>query len=106
MREKSFCVYMMASGKRGTIYIGVTSDLVSRAIQHREHMLKGSFTDRYDVVRLVWCEPHDDAESAIRREKQLKEWRRAWKVELIQKTNPQWDDLFEQIWSVIQGQGH
>lgn len=92
MSEKYFFVYMMASGKRGTIYIGVTSDLLSRVRQHKDHLFKNSFTDRYDVTNLVWY-----AESAIRREKQLKEWHRAWKVELIQKTNPSWRDLWDEV---------
>ncbi len=97
MSEKLFCVYMMASGKRGTIYTGVTSNLVNRALQHRTHAIKDSFTDRYDVTNLVWFEQHDRAETAILREKQIKNWRRAWKVELIQQTNPSWLDLWEDI---------
>lgn len=97
MPDKQFCVYIMASGKRGTIYIGVTSDLVARVWEHKNHIFKDSFTDRYDVTRLVWYEPHPTAESAILREKRLKEWRRAWKVDLIQTTNPQWDDLWDEI---------
>ena len=94
MGTKQFYVYMMASGKRGTIYTGVTSDVLSRVTQHKEHHFPGSFTDRYDVHLLVWFEVHEGAETAIRREKQIKEWKRAWKVELIQETNPTWRDLF------------
>lgn len=97
MPDKLFCVYMMASGKRSTIYIGVTSDLVGRVWLHRDHILKGSFTDQYDVSRLVWYEPHGSGESAIIREKRLKKWRRAWKVELIETMNPGWYDLWDQI---------
>jgi putative endonuclease len=99
MGPKQFYVYMMASGRRGTIYIGVTSDLPSRVIQHKEHHFPGSFTDRYNVNQLVWFETHEGAETAIRREKQIKEWRRAWKVELIQKTNPTWRDLLNDLMS-------
>ena len=95
MSGKYFHVYMLASGKRGTIYIGVTSDLLSRVIQHKDHLFPKSFTAKYEVTRLVWYEAHDSAETAIRRERQLKEWRRAWKVELIQKANPTWRDLWE-----------
>ena len=95
--DKLFCVYMMASGKRGTIYTGVTSDLVVRVWQHRTHAMPKSFTARYNVTRLVWYEPHDDAEHAITREKRIKEWRRAWKVELIEANNPRWDDLWDEI---------
>jgi putative endonuclease len=95
VRGKYFHVYMLASGKRGTIYIGVTSDLLSRVIQHKDHLFPKSFTAKYEVTRLVWYEAHDSAETAIRRERQLKEWRRAWKVELIQRANPTWRDLLE-----------
>jgi putative endonuclease len=93
--EKYFHVYMLASGKRGTIYVGVTSNLLSRVTQHKEHMFPKSFTAKYEVTRLVWFEAHESAEPAIRRERQLKEWRRAWKVELIQKSNPTWRDLWD-----------
>ncbi|MDP1730793.1 MAG: GIY-YIG nuclease family protein [Devosia sp.] len=88
---------MMASGKHGTIYIGVTSDLVGRVWLHRNYILPGSFTDRYNVTQLVWYELHGNADTAITREKRLKEWRRAWKVELIEAMNPGWDDLWDQI---------
>ena len=88
---------MMASGKRGTIYTGVTSNLVNRVLQHRTHAIKNSFTDRYDVTSLVWFEQHDRAETAILREKRIKNWRRAWKVDLIQQANPTWRDLWDEI---------
>jgi putative endonuclease len=97
MSEKYFFVYIMASGKRGTIYIGVTSDLLSRVRQHKDHLFKNSFTDRYNVTTLVWYEALGDGQSAIKREKQMKEWRRAWKVELIQEANPQWRDLWDEV---------
>lgn len=95
--DKQFFVYMMASSKRGTIYTGVTSNLVARVYQHRTHAIADSFTARYGVTRLVWFEEHGNAESAITREKQIKEWRRAWKVEMIEKINLQWDDLWDLI---------
>jgi len=95
---KTFVVYMLASRKNGTLYIGVTSDLVKRVWQHRHHVAKG-FTDRYDVERLVWWEPHDSAEAAIAREKQLKKWRRAWKVQLLSEANPEWDDLASRLFA-------
>jgi len=91
--EKAFAVYIMASRRRGTLYIGVTSDLLKRAWEHRESMVDG-FTKQYGVKTLVWFEMHDNAESAITREKRLKEWRRAWKIDLIEKANPWWCDLF------------
>jgi putative endonuclease len=87
---------MLASGRNGTLYIGVTSDLVKRVWQHREHVCAG-FSDRYGVDQLVWFEQHEAMESAILREEQLKKWRRAWKVELIEKMNPYWQDLWEQV---------
>ncbi len=89
-------VYMMASRKHGTIYVGVTSELLQRAHQHREGLIDG-FTKRYGVRRLVWFEPHDSIVEAIQREKSLKKYRREWKINLIERDNPQWDDLFPQF---------
>ena len=86
------CVYILASGKHGTLYIGVTSDLIARLHQHREGLIEG-FTSRYGVSRLVYFEMSDDMPTAIAREKQLKKWRRAWKIELIEEANPDWVDL-------------
>ena len=86
-------VYIMASGTHGTLYIGVTSDLLRRFSQHREGVHDG-FTKRYRVTRLVWLEWHDSIEAAIHREKRLKEWPRAWKLNLIERENPRWLDLF------------
>ena len=94
--EKSFFVYMLASGPNGTLYIGVTSDLRQRIWQHREG-LTGGFTQEYGVKQLVWYELQADALTAIQREKQLKRWNRAWKIALIEQGNPQWLDLFDQI---------
>jgi putative endonuclease len=94
--EKVSYVYMLASGRYGTLYIGVTSDLVQRVWQHREAFAKG-FTKEYQVKRLVWFETHSEMLSAITREKQLKKWNRVWKIELIQKQNPHWRDLFEDL---------
>jgi putative endonuclease len=90
------CVYIMASRRRGTLYVGVTSDLPRRAWEHREGVAEG-FTKRYSVKTLVWFELHGTMESAIAREKQIKEWRRLWKVQLIETTNPTWRDLFGEI---------
>jgi len=87
-------VYIMASGKHGTLYIGVTSDLLGRVYQHRESLIKG-FTKRYGVSRLVHYECFDDMVMAITREKQLKKWRRDWKLNLIEASNPGWVDLAE-----------
>jgi len=91
---KQPCVYLMASRRNGTLYVGVTSDLVQRAWQHRSELQNG-FTKRYGVHLLVWYELHDTMESAIQREKAIKEWKRRWKLELIEKENPQWRDLFD-----------
>jgi putative endonuclease len=89
-----YWVYILASGKHGTLYIGVTNDLVRRIYQHKNKIIKG-FTSRYNVNRLVWYEGYDDPASAIEREKELKKWRREWKINLIERDNPNWDDLYE-----------
>jgi putative endonuclease len=94
--RKHFFVYMVASKPRGILYIGVTSDLATRAWEHREGVIQG-FTKRYFVRRLVWFEEQPDALSAIKREKQLKRWRRTWKIALVEKTNPNWRDLYEYV---------
>ena len=91
-----YYVYLLASHKDGTLYLGVTRDLVRRTYQHKTHMMPG-FTSRYDVRRLVWFETYDDPTNAITREKEIKKWRRMWKIELIEKENPDWRDLYEQI---------
>jgi putative endonuclease len=93
---KQFHVYIMASRRNGTLYIGVTSELVARVSQHKAKAVPG-FTARYGCDRLVWYEEQGSAEAAIQREKRLKEWRRVWKIALIEKTNPEWRDLFEEI---------
>lgn len=93
---KAFCVYLMASQRNGTLYVGVTSDLVKRVWEHRQDAVKG-FTQRYQVHDLVWYEQHETAESAIGREKQIKKWNRNWKIELIQAMNPDWRDLYEDV---------
>ncbi len=90
------CVYMLASGRNGTLYVGVTSDLAARVWQHRSKTFEG-FTSQYHVTRLVWFERHDEMTAAILREKQIKKWRRAWKLSLIEAGNPQWRDLYEEI---------
>ena len=89
-------VYIMASRKNGTLYIGVTSNLIKRIHQHKESSIDG-FTKKYNVHTLVWYEIHDDIRVAIRREKQLKKWRRAWKIRLIEENNSQWHDLYPEI---------
>jgi putative endonuclease len=91
--DKQFYVYILANRLGGTLYIGVTSRLMQRVWEHRENVVEG-FTSRYGVHLLVWYEVHGGAESAIIREKQLKAWKRAWKVELIEKSNPNWIDLY------------
>ena len=86
------CVYILASGKHGTLYIGVTSNLVARLHQHREGLIEG-FTTRYGIHRLVWFDMADTMEAAITREKQLQKWNRDWKLRLIEEGNPEWRDL-------------
>lgn len=89
-------VYIMTNKPDGTLYTGVTNDLVRRVHEHRAHLIKG-FTDRYNLERLVWFEQHYAPAEAIRREKALKGWRRAWKVALIEKVNPGWRDMWDEI---------
>jgi putative endonuclease len=86
-------VYRMARGRRGTLYIGVTSELLNRIAQHRDGQIDG-FTKRYGVKRLVWFELHDNIVGAIQREKSLKKYKREWKVNLIERDNPRWDDRY------------
>ena len=90
------CVYILASQRNGTLYVGVTSDLPGRIWQHRADLVPG-FTRKYGVHCLVWYEVHPTMESAILREKTLKRWRRAWKLELIEDANPDWCDLYQEI---------
>ncbi len=90
------CVYIMASTRNGTLYIGVTSDLLKRAWQHKHNVVEG-FTEKYDVHQLVWYEAHASMESAIAREKSLKKWNRIWKLRLIEQLNPEWEDLYTQL---------
>ena len=90
------CVYILASKRNGTLYIGVTGSLAQRIWQHRHGEVPG-FTKKYGVYRLVYAEPHDTMEAAITREKQIKEWKRAWKLRLIESANPEWRDLYDEI---------
>jgi putative endonuclease len=94
--HKQPAVYILASKKNGTLYIGVTSDLVKRIWEHKNNMVEG-FTKRYSIHQLVWYELHDSMPSAIEREKRLKEWKRAWKLKLIERANPDWQDLYGTI---------
>jgi len=93
---KQPAVYMLASGRNGTLYIGVTSNLVKRVWEHKNDLVEG-FTNRYRVHRLVWYELHDRMTGAIAREKRLKHWNRQWKINLIESRNPDWRDLYEEI---------
>ena len=92
MREP--CVYLLASRRDGALYLGVTSNLPKRVWEHRNHFVDG-FTTKYGIRRLVWFERHETMESAIAREKSIKKWKRAWKIELIEAMNPEWCDLFD-----------
>jgi putative endonuclease len=94
--NKQPSVYILASKRNGTLYIGVTSNLVKRIWEHKNNMVEG-FTKRYNLHRLVWYELHENMESAITREKRLKNWKRKWKLELIESNNPKWLDLFNTI---------
>jgi len=96
MSQNQFWVYILASRIGGTLYIGVTNDLVRRVGEHRLELTKG-FTKKYDVHKLVYFEQFDDIENAISREKRLKKWNRAWRIRLIEELNPNWDDLYPSI---------
>jgi putative endonuclease len=94
--NKQPAVYILAGKRNGTLYVGVTSDLVKRVWEHKNNLVEG-FTKRYDVHQLVWYELPDEIESAIIREKHLKEWKRKWKIKLIEGLNPNWNDLYYTI---------
>jgi putative endonuclease len=96
VRERVYYVYILASRVGGTLYVGVTSDLVRRVYEHKEKLVKG-FTRRYGVSRLVYFEQFGEIGAAIEREKQLKKWRRVWKIQLVEAKNPNWDDLYSTI---------
>ena len=94
--SKTYCVYIMANERNTTLYIGATSDIARRVWEHKNKATEG-FTEKYKISKLVYVETHEDPESAIQREKRLKEWKRQWKVELIEKENPAWKDLSEDM---------
>ena len=93
---KSYFVYILASHRNGSLYIGVTSNLIKRVYEHKNNLVKG-FTEKYKIHRLVYYEETSEVESAIKREKQLKAWKRQWKLELIENFNPNWQDLYDTI---------
>ena len=93
---RPFCVYIMASGRNGTLYVGSTSDLIKRAWEHKNKVIPG-FTARYNVQTLVYYEVHETYVEAARREKRFKNWCRQWKINLIEELNPEWCDLYEDI---------
>jgi putative endonuclease len=94
--EKQYYVYILASKRNGTLYTGMTSDLMKRVWQHKNRMV-GGFTKKYHVMLLVYFEVHRHAEEALKREKQIKKWKRTWKLKLIEERNPNWEDLYEAI---------
>ncbi len=94
--EKQPCVYLLASSKKGTLYIGVTSDLIKRVWEHKNNVVEG-FTQTHNVHLLMWYEQHIEMTSAIEREKSIKNWKRDWKINLIEEQNPEWEDLYESL---------
>lgn len=94
--RKQPCVYLLASKRNGTLYVGVTSDLIKRVWEHQQHLADG-FTCKYQVGALVWYEMHETMETAIRREKQIKKWNRAWKIRMIESDNPTWRNLYPDL---------
>jgi putative endonuclease len=93
IKMNQYYVYILASRKNGTLYIGVTNDLLKRVYDHKNNLIEG-FTKKYNVHNLVYHEQHNDIGKAITREKQMKKWKRQWKIELIEETNPNWKDLY------------
>jgi len=93
---KQYYVYILANKFNGTLYIGVTSNLVRRVWQHKEKLVKG-FTEKYGIDKLIYFETYNDIDLAIQREKSLKEWKREWKIDLVKRDNPQWRDLYQEI---------
>ena len=94
---KTYYVYILASKRNGTLYIGVTNNLQRRVYEHKQNLIKG-FTNKYSVHHLVYYESTSDIKAALQREKQIKKWERGWKMELIEKDNPSWQDLYEILW--------
>ena len=94
--EKQPCVYLLSNSKRGTLYLGVTSDIVKRVWEHKNNLVEG-FSEKYSIHQLVWYEQHVDMKSAIEREKSMKKWKRDWKIALIEEQNPEWRDLYESL---------
>ena len=100
--DRTYYVYMLASQRNGTLYVGVTGDVMRRVSEHRQELIEG-FTREYGVKTLVWYEAHSDVGVAIQREKRIKRWRRAWKIALIEAENPQWLDLWERFFEAEPG---
>ncbi len=96
MLDRSYHVYLLASRRNGTLYVGVTNDSIRRVWEHKQGLVEG-FTKEYAIKLLVWYEHTESIESAIQREKQIKKWNRAWKLELIEKKDPNWKDLYEEL---------
>ena len=96
MTDKNYYLYILASKKNGTLYIGVTGDLIKRISEHKQKAVDG-FTKKYNVHNLVYCEVYGDIKEAILREKQMKKWNRKWKIRVIEEKNPEWEDLYSKI---------
>ena len=96
MRDRQPCVYILSSRKNGTLYTGITSNLMQRVYQHKSDLVEG-FSKKYGVHALVYYELHENMETAITCEKQIKKWKRQWKIELIEKSNPEWVDLYDEL---------
>ena len=100
LTKKTYYVYILASDKNGTLYVGFTSNLAQRIFEHKNHLTPG-FSSKYNVCKLVYVESFSDVNAAIHREKRLKEWHRKWKKDLIEKFNPEWRDLYEDIHQLV-----
>jgi putative endonuclease len=93
---KQYYVYILCSKRNGTLYTSITSDIIKRIYEHKNNLIEG-FSQKYNVHRIVWYEIHETADAAISREKQIKVWKRQWKLRLIEKDNPEWNDLYDNI---------
>lgn len=102
--KKQWAIYIMTNGKNGTLYIGRTDDLVRRIWEHKNKVVKG-FTERYDLNKLVYYEVWEDGIESIRRERNMKKWKREWKIKLIEKQNPDWNDLYAEVCGSLPSQG-
>ncbi|MDD4477244.1 MAG: GIY-YIG nuclease family protein [Patescibacteria group bacterium] len=98
-KKRKYYTYILSNKKNGTLYVGITNNLIRRIYEHKNNLV-GGFTKKYDIHNLVYYEQYDSVDDAISREKQMKKWNRKWKIELIEKDNPNWRDLYEELYPI------